>query len=86
MNKKKETAPKRSNLGRIPKKDPATNNYMVRLNSEDNARVLTFFEQSVMHTKAHFILAKIFNKEFKMISVLCKYFANTDISVPLYNK
>lgn len=69
MKKKDETAPKRSNLGRIPKKDPATNNYMVRLNSEDNARFLTLFEQSGMRTKAHFIVARIFNKEFKVISI-----------------
>lgn len=69
MKKKNETAPKRSNLGRIPKNDPATNNYMVRLNSEDNARFLTLFEQSGMRTKAHFIVARIFNKEFKVINI-----------------
>ena len=69
MNKKDGTAPKRSNLGRTPKKDPATNNYMVRLNSEDNARFLTLFEQSGMRTKAHFIVARIFNKEFKVINI-----------------
>ena len=69
MNKKDETAPKRSNLGRIPMKDPATNNYMVRFNSEDNARFLTLFEHSGMRTKAHFIVARIFNKEFKVINI-----------------
>ncbi len=69
MKKKNETAPKRSNLGRIPKNDPATNNYMVRLNSEDKARFLTLFEQSGMRTKAHFIVARIFNKEFKVINI-----------------
>ena len=42
---------------------------MVRLNSEDNARFLTLFEQSGMRTKAHFIVARIFNKEFKVINI-----------------
>jgi len=42
---------------------------MVRLNSEDNARFLTLFEQSAMHTKVHFILDRIFNKELQVINI-----------------
>ena len=69
MNKKNETTPIGRKGGRIPKKDPAVHCCMVRFNSVDYARFLTLFERSGMRTKAHFIVSRIFNEEFKVIKI-----------------
>ena len=55
--------------GRHPKKDPAVNRYSISLNSEENARFLSLFEQSGMNVMAHFITACIFQKGIKTIKV-----------------
>jgi len=53
--------------GRIPKDDPAVYRYSVSFNAVQHARFLSLFEQSGMHTKAHFITARIFDEEFRVI-------------------
>jgi len=55
--------------GRHPKKDPAVFRYSISLNSQENARFLSLFEQSGMHVMAHFITACIFQKTIKTIKV-----------------
>lgn len=55
--------------GRRPKTDPAVHRYCISLNSEENARFLTLFEQSGMHVMAHFITACVFEKTVKTIKV-----------------
>lgn len=69
MNENKETSPIGRKGGRIPKKDPAVYCCMVRFNSADHARFLTLFERSGMRTKAHFIVSRIFNEDFKVIKI-----------------
>ncbi|MGH2667465.1 conjugal transfer protein MobA [Flavobacterium sp.] len=55
--------------GRNPKKDPAVFRYSISLNTEENARFLSLFEQSQMNVMAHFITACIFQKTIKTIKV-----------------
>lgn len=69
MTKEKEMASKRSRGGRTPKKDPAVFRYTVRFNAVEHAQFLSLFELSGMQTKAHFIVARIFNEEFKVIKI-----------------
>ena len=40
--------------------DPRVHRHSVRLNSEENEKFLTMFEQSGMKNKAEFIFARIF--------------------------
>lgn len=40
--------------------DPRVHRYSVRLNSEENEKFITMFEQSGMKNKAEFIFARIF--------------------------
>jgi len=69
MKKELEKVPFRNKGGRIPKSDPAVFRYTVRFNAVENTRFLSLFEQSGMQTKAHFIVARIFNEEFKVIKI-----------------
>lgn len=69
MKKELEKVPFRNKGGRIPKSDPAVFRYTVRFNAVENTRFLSLFEQSGMQTKAHFIVARIFNEEFKVINI-----------------
>ena len=69
MKKELEKVPFRNKGGRIPKSDPAVFRYTVRLNAVENTRFLSLFEQSGMQTKAHFIVSRIFNEEFKVIKI-----------------
>jgi hypothetical protein len=69
MKKELENVPFRNKGGRIPKSDPAVFRYTVRFNAVENTRFLSLFEQSGMQTKAHFIVARIFNEEFKVIKI-----------------
>lgn len=55
--------------GRIPKKDPAVFRYSIKLNHAQNTQFLSLYELSGMQTKSHFILARIFNQEFKVIKI-----------------
>lgn len=69
MKQENQRTSKRSRGGRTPKLDPAVFRYTVRFNAVDNERFLSLFERSGMQTKAHFIIARIFNEEFKVISI-----------------
>lgn len=69
MKKELEKVPFRNKGGRIPKSDPAVFRYTVRFNAVENTRFLSLFEQSGMQTKAHFIVARIFDEEFKVIKI-----------------
>lgn len=69
MKKELEKVPFRNKGGRIPKSDPAVFRYTVRFNAVENTRFLSLFERSGMQTKAHFIVARIFNEEFKVIKI-----------------
>jgi hypothetical protein len=55
--------------GRNPKSDPAVFRYSISLNSEENARFLSLFEQSGMKVMAHFITACIFQKTIRTIKI-----------------
>ena len=55
--------------GRYPKINPATYRYYIRLDEIDNERFLNLFGHSGMRTKSHFIRARIFNKEFKVLKI-----------------
>lgn len=48
--------------GRHPKNDPAVHRYSISLNTQENARFLSLFEQSGMNVMAHFITACVFQK------------------------
>ena len=52
--------------GRRPKTDPSVNRYVVRLNTEENARFLAMFERSGLESKGAFIKNFIFQKPFKV--------------------
>lgn len=69
MKKENEQPSLRSKGGRIPKNDPAVFRYTVRFNAVQHAQFLSLFEQSGMQTKAHFILARIFDEDFKVIKI-----------------
>jgi hypothetical protein len=56
----------------MKKKQPvskATFRYTVNLTPEENARFLTLYERSGMNAYARFIAARIFNEEFKVITI-----------------
>lgn len=55
--------------GRKPKVDPATHRYSISLNSEENAKFLTLFDESGMKVKAHFITACVFQKTIKTVTI-----------------
>lgn len=59
----------RSKGGRNPKIDPAKHRYVIYLNSVDNARFLSLFEQSNEKVKGHFITACIFNKPIQVVKI-----------------
>lgn len=69
MEKENEQFSLRGKGGRVPKNDPAVFRYTVRFNAVQHAQFLSLFEQSGMQTKAHFILARIFDEEFKVIKI-----------------
>ena len=49
--------------------DPRVYRHSVRLNSEENEKFITMFEQSGMKNKAEFIFARIFGWEFKVVRI-----------------
>mgnify|MGYP001203880962 CR=1 FL=1 len=55
--------------GRKPKANPSIHRYVFRLTNEENAKFLTFFEQSGMKVMAHFITACIFQKPVKTVKI-----------------
>lgn len=55
--------------GRKPKLDKAKNRYVMYLNDVDNARFISLFEKSGMKTKAHFIVARVFDEAFKVVHI-----------------
>lgn len=69
MKNENQGTSKRSRGGRTPKLDPAVFRYTVRFSEVDNERFMALYERSGMQTKAHFITSRIFNEEFKVISI-----------------
>ncbi len=57
----------RNKGGRPSKIDPAKNCVMVRFSDVEYAAFLSMFEQSGLHSKARFILARIFDDEFRVV-------------------
>ncbi|WP_348680318.1 conjugal transfer protein MobA [Flavobacterium coralii] len=55
--------------GRHPKDDRATFRYSISLTAVENAKFLTFFEQSGMNVMAHFITACIFQKTITTVKI-----------------
>ena len=66
MNESKEPL-KRAKGGRPPKSDPAQNCVMVRFSDKQYAEFLSMYEQSGIHSKARFILARIFGEVLRVI-------------------
>lgn len=66
MNESKESR-KRGKGGRPPKSDPAQNCVMVRFSDKQYAEFLSMYEQSGIHSKARFILARIFGEVLRVI-------------------
>lgn len=66
MNEEKENKrlPSRKKGGRKPKTNPAVFRYTVNFNAVEHARFLTLFEQSGLQSKAQFIAAVSFPKNF----------------------
>jgi hypothetical protein len=59
--------PKRGKGGRPPKNDPAENCLMVRFSDAQYAEFLTRYEQSGIHSKVRFILARVFGEALRVI-------------------
>lgn len=55
--------------GRIPKSDPSIHRHVFRLTDEENARLLSLFEESGMVNKAKFIISVLFGKEIKTVKI-----------------
>ncbi len=55
--------------GRPPKIDPATNRITVNFTAREQADFLTMFENSGEKSKASFIKARVFDKEFRVVTV-----------------
>ena len=61
---------KKSNKGgRNPKDNPSIHRHVFRLTDEENAKLLTLFEQSGMRNKAKFIISILFQREIKTIKI-----------------
>lgn len=58
---------KKGKRGRNPKIDPAKHRYVFYLNSVDNAKFLSLFDQSEEKIKAHFITTCIFNRPIQVV-------------------
>lgn len=59
----------RAKRGRNPKEDPAKHRYVFYLNSVDNAKFLSLFEQSEEKVKSHFITSCIFGNPIQVVKV-----------------
>jgi len=69
MKKEKKTNENKNKGGRIPKVNPRIHRHVFRLNEEENAKLLSLFEESGMSNKAAFIISVVFNKEVKTIKM-----------------
>ena len=58
----------KSEGGRNPKLDPATNRYSVNFSSEEDMRFLKMFDRSGMTSKSAFIKARIFGEPFHVVT------------------
>ena len=67
MNEEKKSRSRKA--GRKPKDNPAVFRYSVSFNEAEHARFLSFFEQSGMKIKAHFITACIFDKPVTVVKI-----------------
>ena len=55
--------------GRKPKLNKRDNRYVVRFTDEENARFLTMFDASGMHTKAEYIVGVLLNRQLKVVKI-----------------
>lgn len=60
---------KQNKGGRKPKSDPSIHRHVFRLTDEENARLLSLFEESGMTNKAKFIIFLLFSKEMKSVKI-----------------
>ena len=58
-----------SRSGRKPKSNPSINRHVFRLTDEENAKLLSLFEESGMNNKARFIISILFDKEIKTVKI-----------------
>jgi hypothetical protein len=56
-------------VGRKPKADPCRHRLAINLNDADFAKFLSFFEQSGLQDRAHFITACIFERQLKVVKI-----------------
>lgn len=59
----------RNQGGRKPKTNPRKYRYVFRLDANDNETFLKMYVRSGMNNKAKFIVARIFEKEMKMVVI-----------------
>ena len=60
---------KQNKGGRKPKSDPSIHRHVFRLTDEENARLLSLFDESGMPNKARFIISVLFGREIKMVRI-----------------
>ena len=60
---------KQNKGGRKPKSDPSIHRHVFRLTDEENARLLSLFDESGMPNKARFIISVLFGSEIKMVRI-----------------
>lgn len=55
--------------GRTPKSDPSIYRHVFRLTDEENAKLLSLFDESGMPNKAKFIISVLFGREIKTVKI-----------------
>lgn len=60
---------KQNKGGRLPKSNPSTHRHVFRLTDQENARLLSLFEESGSTNKAKFIISLLFGREIKSLKI-----------------
>lgn len=60
---------KQNKGGRTPKSDPSIHRHVFRLTDEENAKLLSLFDESGMPNKAKFIISVLFGREIKTVKI-----------------
>ncbi len=60
---------KQNKGGRKAKTNPSIHRHVFRLTDEENARLLSLFQESGMPNKAKFIISLLFSKEMKLVKI-----------------
>lgn len=60
---------KQNKGGRTPKSDPSTHRHVFRLTDQENAKLLSLFEESGSSNKAKFIISLLFGREMKSLKI-----------------